>query len=261
MMNTETIRLTGLSTGYTGKHHIKRISENLSGAICSGELTCLLGSNGAGKSTLLRTLSAFLAPLGGDITLLGRPLKEYKARELSTVIGVVLTERVTLQNMSVEELVGMGRSPYTGFWGRLSEADRQKISEALALVGIESLRERMVQTLSDGERQKVMIAKALAQETPIIFLDEPTAFLDYPSKVEILHLLHRLSREAGKTVFLSTHDLELALQIADRIWLMDKGGSVHIGTPEDLTRDGSLERFFNLPDSEKRIKIHFDLNK
>ncbi|MBQ6437368.1 MAG: ABC transporter ATP-binding protein [Bacteroidales bacterium] len=261
MMHEETIRLTGLVTGYTGKHHVKRISENLSGAICSGELTCLLGSNGAGKSTLLRTLSAFLPPLGGEVTLLGRPLKEYKARELSTIIGVVLTERVTLQNMSVEELVGMGRSPYTGFWGRLSEVDRKKISDALALVGIESLRGRMVQTLSDGERQKVMIAKALAQETPIIFLDEPTAFLDYPSKVEILHLLHRLSREAGKTVFLSTHDLELALQIADRIWLMDKAGGVHIGTPEALTEDGSLERFFNLPESENRIKIHFDLNK
>ena len=261
MSGEATIRLDGLVTGYTGKHHVKRISEQLTGEIRKGELTCLLGANGAGKSTLLRTLSAFLPPLAGDISVLGRPLQDYKASELSTVIGVVLTERVTLQNMSVGELVGMGRSPYTGFWGRLSEEDRRKVGEALEMVGIVSLRDRMVQTLSDGERQKVMIAKALAQETPIIFLDEPTAFLDYPSKVDILHLLHRLSREAGKTVFLSTHDLELALQIADRIWLMDKGGGVHIGTPEDLTRDGSLERFFNLPDSEKRIRIHFDLNE
>ena len=261
MTQTETIRLTGLATGYAGKRHVKRISENLSGVIRSGELTCLLGSNGAGKSTLLRTLSAFLPPLGGEVSLLGRPLRSYKAHELATVIGVVLTERVTLQNMTVEELVGMGRSPYTGFWGRLSAEDHAKVSEALSLVGIESFRNRMVQTLSDGERQKVMIAKALAQETPIIFLDEPTAFLDYPSKVEILHLLHRLAHEAGKTVFLSTHDLELALQIADRIWLMDKGGGVHIGTPEALTLDGSLERFFSLPESEKRIKIHFDLTK
>ncbi|MBR4213190.1 MAG: ABC transporter ATP-binding protein [Bacteroidales bacterium] len=261
MTHEETIRITALATGYTGKRHVKRVSEQLSGAIRSGELTCLLGSNGAGKSTLLRTLSAFLPPLGGEISLLGKPLESYSARALSTVIGVVLTERVALQNMSVEELVGMGRSPYTGFWGRLSEADRTQVSKALALVGIEPLRRRMVQTLSDGERQKVMIAKALAQETPIIFLDEPTAFLDYPSKVEILHLLHRLSHEAGKTVFLSTHDLELALQIADRIWLMDRGGSVHIGTPEELTEDGSLERFFSLPEEEKRIKIHFDLNK
>ena len=261
MIHEETIRLTGLATGYIGKRHVKRISESITGKIRSGELTCLLGANGAGKSTLLRTLSAFLPPLGGDISLLDRPLQSYKPHELSTIIGVVLTERVTLQNMSVEELVGMGRSPYTGFWGRLSSEDHVKVSEALALVGIEPLRGRMVQTLSDGERQKVMIAKALAQETPIIFLDEPTAFLDYPSKVEILHLLLRLSREAGKTVFLSTHDLELALQIADRIWLMDKGGGVHIGTPEQLTLDGSLERFFSLPESEKRIKIKFDLCK
>ena len=129
------------------------------------------------------------------------------------------------------------------------------------MVGIASLRDRLVQTLSDGERQKVMIAKALAQETPIIFLDEPTAFLDYPSKVEILHLLRRLSREMQKTIFLSTHDLELALQVADQLWLMAKGRGIHTGTPEDLTRDGSLERFFNLPDSEKRIRIHFDLNQ
>ena len=260
MTREETIRIAGLSIGYSGKHGNKRVAEGISDTIRSGELTCLLGANGAGKSTLLRTLSGFLPPLAGEITILGKPLHDYREKELATVISVVLTEKSNLQNMTVTELVGMGRSPYTGFWGRLSADDRRKVGEALDLVGIAPLRDRLVQTLSDGERQKVMIAKALAQETPIIFLDEPTAFLDYPSKVEILHLLHRLSHEAGKTVFLSTHDLELALQITDRIWLMDKGGGVHIGTPEDLARDGSLERFFNLPDSEKRIRIHFDLN-
>ena len=137
----------------------------------------------------------------------------------------------------------MGRSPYTGFWGRLSAADRRKVEESLALVGIAPLRDRMVQTLSDGERQKVMIAKALAQETPLIFLDEPTAFLDYPSKVEILHLLHRLSHEMGKTVFLSTHDLELALRVADRVWLMSKQGEVRTGSPENLIVDPETGRF------------------
>lgn len=261
MKREETIRIRNLSIGYTSKHSVKVVTEGITDTIRSGELTCLLGENGSGKSTLLRTLSGFLPPLSGDITILGKPLKAYREKELATVIGVVLTEKNNLQNMTVEELVGMGRSPYTGFWGRLSAGDRAKVGEALAMVGISSLRDRLVQTLSDGERQKVMIAKALAQETPIIFLDEPTAFLDYPSKVEILHLLHRLSREMQKTVFLSTHDLELALQIADQLWLMAKGGGVHTGTPEDLTQDGSLERFFNLPDSEKRIKIHFDLNQ
>ena len=260
MKREETIRIDGLSIGYTGKHGVKTVSEGITDTIRSGELTCLLGENGAGKSTLLRTLAGFLPPLAGSISILGKPLKEYREKELATVIGVVLTEKNNLQNMTVEELVGMGRSPYTGFWGRLSAEDRRKVGASLDLVGIAFLRDRLVQTLSDGERQKVMIAKALAQETPVIFLDEPTAFLDYPSKVEILHLLYRLSHEAGKTVFLSTHDLELALQITDRIWLMDKGGGVHIGTPEDLTRDGSLDRFFNLADREKRIKIHFDLN-
>ena len=272
MKREETIRLTGLSIGYRGKHSVKCVADGISQAIHSGELTCLLGENGAGKSTLLRTLSGFLSPLAGEISILGRPLSSYKERELATVIGVVLTEKNNLQNMTVRELVGMGRSPYTGFWGRLSADDRRKVDDALSLVGIAALSDRMVQTLSDGERQKVMIAKALAQETPIIFLDEPTAFLDYPSKVEILHLLHRLSREMHKTIFLSTHDLELALQIADRLWLMDrrsdseKGGSaggsagspvevghgegreggrsVTVGTPEDLSLDGTLDMFF-----------------
>ena len=243
MKREETIRISGLSIGYSGKHGVKVVAEGISDSIRSGELTCLLGENGAGKSTLLRTLSGFLPPLSGEISILGKPLQAYRERELATVIGVVLTEKSNLQNMTVAELVGMGRSPYTGFWGRLSEEDRQKVEEALELVGIAWLRDRMVQTLSDGERQKVMIAKALAQETPIIFLDEPTAFLDYPSKVEILHLLHRLSCEMGKTIFLSTHDLELALRVADRVWLMAKGNPLRTGLPANLIVDKETGRF------------------
>ena len=243
MRREETIRIEGLSIGYQNRHGVKKVAEGITDSIHSGELTCLLGENGAGKSTLLRTLSGFLPPISGDITILGKPLRSYSERELATVIGVVLTERTNLQNMTVTELVGMGRSPYTGFWGRLSAQDRRKVDEALSLVGIPSLRDRMVQTLSDGERQKVMIAKALAQETPIIFLDEPTAFLDYPSKVEVLNLLGRLSREMGKTIFLSTHDLELALRVADRVWLMTKQGSVQAGLPENLFIDPETGRF------------------
>ena len=244
MMKEETISIQGLSIGYIHKKETKVIAKDMDATICSGELTCLLGANGAGKSTLLRTLSAFLQPLGGDIWIQGKRLVDYSDKELATVIGVVLTEKCQLRNMTVTELVEMGRSPYTGFWGTLSKNDRRIVEDAIALVRIEDLKERMVHTLSDGERQKVMIAKALAQETPVIFLDEPTAFLDYPSKVEILHLLHRLSREMNKTIFLSTHDLELALQIADQIWLMDREKGVIAGTPEDLALDGSLENFF-----------------
>lgn len=244
MKREQTIRIVNLSIGYTAKHSVKVVAEGITETIRSGELTCLLGENGAGKSTLLRTLSGFLPPLSGEITILDKPLRVYRERELARVIGVVLTEKSNLQNMTVAELVGMGRSPFTGFWGRLSAEDRAKVDTAMAMVGIAPLADRMVQTLSDGERQKVMIAKALAQETPIIFLDEPTAFLDYPSKVEILHLLHRLSREMGKTIFLSTHDLELALQIADQLWLMARGQGVAVGTPEDLALNGTLDGFF-----------------
>ena len=150
-------------------------------------------------------------------------------------------------------LIGLGRSPYTGFWGTLSKEDKTVVDKSIALVGIPHLAHRMVHTLSDGERQKVMIAKALAQETPVIYLDEPTAFLDFPSKVEMMQLLHQLSRQTDKTIFLSTHDLELALQIADKIWLMDKVNGVTIGTPEDLSLNGSLSNFF------ARKGIAFDL--
>ena len=145
--------------------------------------------------------------------------------------------------MTVRELVSLGRSPYTGFWGTYSKEDMQIVDESIALVGIESLAKRMVHTLSDGERQKVMIAKALAQQTPVIYLDEPTAFLDYPSKVEVLQLLRLISRQAGKTIFLSTHDVELALQLADTIWLMTHETGMTIGTPQKLAQQGALGRF------------------
>ena len=244
-MKETTIRLRDLSIGYPDKHNTKRVAEHLNASIHSGELTCLLGTNGVGKSTLLRTLSAFQPPLGGTIDLLDRPLSTYDDRQLATVIGVVLTEKSDIRNMTVEELVGLGRSPYTGFWGTLKESDRRIVHEAIARVRIEPLTQRMVHTLSDGERQKVMIAKALAQETPIIFLDEPTAFLDFPSKVEVMQLLHNLTHTLQKTVFMSTHDLELALQIADKIWLMDRTDGIAIGTPEDLSLEGKLSSFFS----------------
>lgn len=239
-----TIELISLSTGYKVKKGIKIVAKEVNATIRSGQLTCLLGPNGAGKSTLLRTLSAFQDAIAGEIRILGKSLNQYSDSELSKIIGVVLTEKVDLRNMSVYDLVGLGRSPYTGFWGSLGEKDRRIVDDAISLVHIESLRDRMIQTLSDGERQKVMIAKALAQETPIIFLDEPTAFLDYPSKVEIMQLLHEISRTKNKTIFLSTHDLELALQISDTIWLMDKELGIVTGAPEDLTIDGSLQKFF-----------------
>ena len=244
MMRQDTIHINDLSIGYRTKNDTKLVASHIQARIYSGELTCLLGANGVGKSTLLRTLSAFQPKLGGEIDVLGRDMDSYSDKELSTTIAVVLTEKCDIRNMSVRELVEMGRSPYTGFWGRLDKEDKQVVEESIALVRIENLASRMVHTLSDGERQKVMIAKALAQETPVIFLDEQTAFLDFPSKVEIMQLLHHLTRSTNKTIFLSTHDLELALQIADKIWLMDRTNGITTGTPEDLALSGHLSGFF-----------------
>ncbi len=253
-MKEQAIHINNLAIGYKEKHNTRLVSENITADIFSGELTCLLGANGVGKSTLLRTLSAFQPKLSGQIYIRGKEIGEYAEKELSKLIAVVLTEKCEIRNMVARELIGLGRSPYTGFWGNLSKEDYKIVDNAISLVKIENLSERSIDTLSDGERQKVMIAKALAQETPIIFLDEPTAFLDFPSKVEIMQLLHRLSRTTGKIIFLSTHDLELALQIADRIWLMDKQSEVRIGVPEDLSLDGSLSSFF------ARKGIIFDQN-
>ena len=251
-MNTEAIILRDLGIGYTTKHGVITVAEDINGTICSRELTCLLGANGVGKSTLLRTLSAFQPKIQGEIMIGGRDLSDWTDKELSRLIGVVLTEKPDVRNMTVRELVSLGRSPYTGFWGTYSKEDLQIVDEAISLVGIDLLSRRMVHTLSDGERQKVMIAKALAQQTPVIYLDEPTAFLDYPSKVEVLQLLRRISREAGKTIFLSTHDVELALQLADIVWLMTRGERMAIGSPKTLAKQGDLGRFI------EREGISFD---
>ena len=248
-MNVETIVLKNLGIGYITKNGVRIVAEHINGAIRSGELTCLLGANGVGKSTLLRTLSAFQPKIAGEILfaaedgLQSREISEMSDKQLSHKIGVVLTEKPDVRNMTVRELVSLGRSPYTGFWGTYSEEDMQIVDESIVLVGIESLAKRMVHTLSDGERHKVMIAKALAQQTPVIYLDEPTAFLDYPSKVEVLQLLRLISRQAGKTIFLSTHDVELALQLADTIWLMTHEAGMTIGTPKELAQQGALGRF------------------
>lgn len=264
------IELKDLTIGYAQKNNTKVVASNINATLHSGRLTCLIGANGIGKSTLLRTLSAFQPPLGGEIFIdieSPIPLSTLTDKQLSRLIGVVLTEKPDVQNMTVFELVGLGRSPYTGFWGRLNEEDKEVVKESLRLVGIESLQDRLIQTLSDGERQKTMIAKALAQQTPVIYLDEPTAFLDYPSKVEMLTLLRHLARETGKTIFLSTHDMELALQIADELWLMTATSSdtaetpsgdspentaLIIGTPQKLAANGSLSHFIDRPG------LHFD---
>ena len=261
--NNLKFELKDLTTGYRTKKGDRVVSEHISAELQAGEFTCLLGPNGAGKSTLLRTLAAFQPALKGDIMLDGQPLGLFTARELATRIGVVLTERPNINGMRVRAMVAMGRSPYTGFWGRLSDEDEAAVDAAIRQVGIQELEHRMVGTLSDGERQKVMIAKALAQQTPVIFLDEPTAFLDFPSKVEMLLLLRRLAHEMQKTIFLSTHDLELALQTADRLWLLAKNEPVKIGTPAELADDSTLPRFFagnNIVFDADALRFHIHIS-
>ena len=210
-----TIQLKDLSIGYklhNGK--TKTIASHINASVESGMLTCLIGRNGTGKSTLLRTMTGFIPPLEGQVILEGRDLSMLSATERARIISIVLTERPETDNITVNELVGMGRLPYTNFWGTLQEEDRQIVDDAMQMIGIYELRNRKIGTLSDGEKQKAMIGKAIAQQTPVIILDEPTAFLDYPSKQETMLLLHQLAQELNKTIFLSTHDLD-GLRIGD----------------------------------------------
>lgn len=214
------ISLSQLSVGYSLSHPV--ISDiNLE--LRSGQLACLIGENGIGKSTLLKTLTGFLPKLKGSLLLGNRDIESFSQRELARQVSIVLTQKPDVQNLTIEEIIGLGRSPYTGFFGRLRAEDRKVVDDAIATMGIEKLRGRMIQTLSDGERQKVMIAKALAQETPVILLDEPTAFLDFPSKAETFQSLQRMAHERDKLILLSTHDLELAVRFADSLLEVKKG--------------------------------------
>lgn len=208
------ISLSQLSVGYSSSHPV--ISDiNLE--LKSGQLACLIGENGIGKSTLLKTLTGFLPKLNGSLLLDNRDIESFSQREIARQVSIVLTQKPDVQNLTIEEIIGLGRSPYTGFFGRLRAEDRKVVDDAIATMGIEKLRGRMIQTLSDGERQKVMIAKALAQETPVILLDEPTAFLDFPSKAETFQSLQRMAHERDKLILLSTHDLELAVRFSDSL--------------------------------------------
>lgn len=217
-----------------------------------GELVCLLGLNGAGKSTLLRTLCCFLRPLGGTMKIMGKPMEKIHPEELSKEMGIVLTEKVSAGGVTVRELVSMGRYPHTGFFGRLADRDREIVDRALELVGLTCFEGRHLGELSDGERQKSFIAKALAQECPIIILDEPTAFLDITSRMELMVMLRNLADKEKKAIIVSTHDLDSALQSAHTLWLMDKNygcpercGTIRCGSPAGLAGDGTLEAFFS----------------
>ena len=244
MNNSPVIETKQLSIGYLlkgGKRKV--IHEALDLQLFAGEVTCLLGLNGAGKSTLLRTLCGFQPPLDGEIRLMGKPLDSYSQYNFSLTVGVVLTEKTNAGGITVYDLVSLGRHPYTGFFGQLKAHDREIIGQSLEAAGIAHKSQNYVSELSDGERQKAMIAKVLAQQCPIILLDEPTAFLDVTSRIETMVLLHKLAVEQNKAILLSTHDLDLALQMGDCLWLQEKGRPMSSGTPEDLIMNGAFEGF------------------
>ncbi len=248
-----TLSAKGLHIGYRLKGRaVKSVHTDLSLELKRGEVTSLLGLNGAGKSTLLRTLCGFQPPLSGSVTLLGRDIREYSQRDISRTIGVVLTDKTNAGGITVYDLVALGRHPYTGFFGSLSNEDHSIVEESLRLAGIDHKAQSFVSNLSDGERQKAMIAKALAQQCPIIILDEPTAFLDITSRIETMVLLRKLASEQDKSILLSTHDLDIAIQMSDSLWLQKKGAPLVSGAPEDLILAGELSGFFN------RNNITFD---
>ena len=236
-----------LTTGYCHGSRQSIVGRGLEGSLPRGTLTVLLGTNGAGKSTLLRTLAGLQPPLAGDIFWEGNSLASLTPEERAKCLIIVLTVRPETGNLTVREVVALGRLPHRqGLWGsRNAAADAEAVESAMRLTTTSAWSERPVSRLSDGERQRVFIAKALAQETPLILLDEPTAFLDYPSRVQFFNLLKRLTNEMGKTVLLSSHDVELAATHADRILLLSKE-SLCLAPTEPKERNHAIRDFFRL---------------
>ena len=213
-------------------------------SIDHGELICLLGPNGVGKTTLLRTIAGIQNSLNGTISILQQKLSTVDKKKLAKLLSVVLTEQIGYGNLTSYELISLGRIPYTGWFGNLDQDDKEKISWAIESTNIQHLANKSIHELSDGERQKVMIARALAQDTPVILLDEPTAHLDLPNRIDIVRLLRKLARETGKAIIMSTHELDLALQAADKIWLMTMENITYSGTPEDLVLNDVFGKVF-----------------
>ncbi len=239
------LRCSNLTIGYRAKGSVPRVvAKGLNLELGSGAFVCLLGPNGAGKSTLIRALAGLEKPLCGEIDVGGESLAGLTPRSRARRIGVVLTDSMPIGMFSADAIVALGRHPHTNWTGRLTEHDRERIRWAMQAVGAQALAERMVGELSDGERQKIMIARALAQESSILFLDEPTAYLDLPRRVELMQTLRDLARREGLSIVLSTHDLDLALRCADELWLLGDDATMTTGIPEALALDGTIARVF-----------------
>ena len=240
----EVLKIKSLSIGYEGKI----ISSDINVSLNEGDMVALVGPNGAGKSTLFKTLSGNIKPISGKILFNGHDLSVISPKERAKILSVVLTTRPDDMFLKVFDVVATGRYPYVGMFGKLSENDERTIEESLDVIGVKELKNRLFNTLSDGERQKVMIAKAIAQNTPIIFLDEPSAFLDYPSKIELFSILKTLAVEKKKTIIFSTHDLELLLRYTDNLWVMAKNKHFVAGKCHDLLESDIIKDYFSLKD-------------
>jgi len=249
-----TLTAHALTVGYRIGRETRSVCANIDVVLAPGELVCLLGPNGAGKSTLMNTLAGALQPLAGTVLLDGVAIQSLSVRERAQRIAIVTTERLQATGLSGYALVALGRHPHTGWLGALTANDTARIEEALLMATASAFRDRQIGELSDGERQRLLLARALAQASSVLILDELTAFLDLPRRVETMHTLRRLAREAGRAVLLSTHDLDLALRSADRIWLLPRDGTLATGIPESLILNGTFAAAFAAEG------VEFDIN-
>jgi len=244
------LQLNRVSIGYRTQRDPRIIQSDLTLTAREGELIALIGKNGCGKSTLLRSIASLQPILSGSILLNGEEIHSLTPRKRARLLSVVLTGQESVASFTVRELIAIGRDPYTGWLGSLTDEDQAVIDRAIAMTYLMGFGERNIHELSDGERQRVFIARALAQDTPLILLDEPTSHLDLPNRINILLLLQKLARETGKTIFISTHELETAMQVADKLWLMEKEKGIVVGAPEDLVLNGSFDTVFRHPSYE-----------
>ena len=233
-----------LEIGFRSGKHRHVLLPPLIGSAGKGELIAVIGKNGIGKSTILRTFAGLQALLGGELTIDGKSIAEFSRMQLSAEIGYISTEIVKVSNMKVYDLVSLGRFPHTNWLGRIDTADHNVIIEAISKTGMSEFINRPITELSDGERQRAMVAMVLAQDAGIMVMDEPTAFLDISSKFEIIQLMHELTRSREKTIIFSTHDLTTAVSQADKIWLLKEQGLIE-GAPEDLMLEGAFKTLFD----------------
>ena len=248
-----------LQIGYASKKERNAVASDISITLDSGKLIALIGANGIGKSTLLRTLTGIQKPLSGELFLNGKAIFKYSAPEIAKQLSIVLTESLPPSNLSVFEVIALGRQPYTNWIGKLTDEDISKINEAMELTQITSLSDKKHYEISDGQLQKVLVARALAQDTPLIILDEPTTHLDLLHKESLLKLLKKLASQTRKSILYSTHDLYLALQLSDEIIVMNAEKTVQ-DTPENLIKSGILNSLFedeNIIFDQQKAKFIF----